>query len=80
MLCSFRDLTFVQPQPDSIELFCIFDGKMGRPAGVILDELDRNLRRIAAFMNDFDGFSVIVSSVAWYAARRRGGVRIAPRG
>jgi hypothetical protein len=56
MLCSFRDFTSAQSQPDDVGLFRIFHRKIGRPAGVILDEFNRNLGRVAALMNEFDDF------------------------
>jgi hypothetical protein len=36
VLGGFGDLIVAQRQPDGIELFRIFDGKIRRPAGVIL--------------------------------------------
>ncbi|MFY9952459.1 DUF433 domain-containing protein [Bradyrhizobium sp.] len=37
--------------------FRIFRRKIWRPAGVIFDEFNRNLSRVATVMNEFDGFS-----------------------
>jgi hypothetical protein len=57
MFFRFGDFTFTQRQPDSIELLCIFQRKIRRPAGIVLDEVDGNFSRVMAFMNEFDGFS-----------------------
>src|ERR1700694_1665601 len=57
VLSGFGDFTSAQCQPDGVELFCIFYREIRRPPGVILDEFDGDFSRVAAFMNEFDGFS-----------------------
>src|SRR5260370_24114678 len=57
VLCGFGDFTSSQCQPNGVELHCIFQRKIRRPPGIILDQFDGDFSRVTAFMNEFHGFS-----------------------
>src|ERR1700689_5047250 len=57
MLGGFSDFTLAQRHSHDVELLGIVQGKIWRPPSVILYKFDRDLGRIAAFVNKFDGFS-----------------------
>jgi hypothetical protein len=60
-LAASGDLTFAQGQPDGVEPFCILFASSKERYGdhpvSSFNEVDRDFRRVAAFMNEFDGFS-----------------------
>jgi hypothetical protein len=41
-----------QSQPHSVELARIVGGQIGRPNGIVSDQIDRNLDGILAFMDE----------------------------
>ncbi len=55
VLCCRGDVTFAEGNAHRIKLLCVLNREIGRPATLVLDEVDGNLGRVFSLTNELEG-------------------------